>query len=645
MTWLIGWWCMAAWAGPLEDATAWALLQAGEAAGARALAAEHLDEAPTMELAVVFLEASAAEGLARRGIAELGDRGLAADPAAKAAEALEAAVQRGDETGAVAAARALAKAWPDRPELLAPLWRLSSTPYLERARRRVGTAPAYSGLLEDLRWYRLDQAIGRATPDARLEAIAAVAPPMRPPLDDVGRHEAARAVFEGGAVPDDVPPFVQVDIAERAQGMWLAAGRADEAVRVWDGFERARHGALPALRRAEAAWAAGDREGARPPPQVLAWAVPGDRTVEGVARLRGLAAGWARAEARRQVAIDAPRAWGQLLVASALEGRIDEVLAKNVDAARRGMEVAPLEAMQRGVDTAADATALRDAVEQGVASLAAGIGAQGEVTARPEAWAEALVPLLDRAVVRAEALDAPAAVAHWGALRLAAAGDVGPHALALGKAHAALGQPEAAFAWLARARAEGAEVDAALSQVYRGPGEALGIADHLEGGPGTRAEARVVAQGGAQPSASRADRWGPAIGSRPTLRFESDAGLVDARSLAGRSVLLTFWRSDCEPCLAQLPEIAAEVRSIRASFRDLVVLAVSTDEDPEAYLAVARVADRWAQLYRDPELARTLGIRRVPTSVLLNPEGRVTAVFPHRLSPRTLRDAVVTDFD
>src|SRR5579859_3754094 len=55
---------------------------------------------------------------------------------------------------------------------------------------------------------------------------------------------------------------------------------------------------------------------------------------------------------------------------------------------------------------------------------------------------------------------------------------------------------------------------------------------------------------------------------------------VTLESLKGKVVVLNFWTKTCGPCLEEMPELAEFTKVLRDR-RDVVVLAVSTDEGPD----------------------------------------------------------------
>jgi peroxiredoxin len=96
-----------------------------------------------------------------------------------------------------------------------------------------------------------------------------------------------------------------------------------------------------------------------------------------------------------------------------------------------------------------------------------------------------------------------------------------------------------------------------------------------------------------------------------------DVKLSDYR---GRVVFLNFWTKNCGPCLKEMPSVA-ELAHMVADRKDVVVLAVSTDEGP------SDVADVLKSILREEP----------PFPVLFDPDGDkvVVAKFGTHLFPET----------
>ena len=65
----------------------------------------------------------------------------------------------------------------------------------------------------------------------------------------------------------------------------------------------------------------------------------------------------------------------------------------------------------------------------------------------------------------------------------------------------------------------------------------------------------------------------------PDFTVSDSATTVHLASYRGRVVLLNFWWSQCAPCVEELPSLL----KLHHDRPDLVILAVSIDEDPAAY--------------------------------------------------------------
>jgi cytochrome c biogenesis protein CcmG, thiol:disulfide interchange protein DsbE len=78
----------------------------------------------------------------------------------------------------------------------------------------------------------------------------------------------------------------------------------------------------------------------------------------------------------------------------------------------------------------------------------------------------------------------------------------------------------------------------------------------------------------------------PAQAGKPAPDFTVSDGLtsVHLASYRGKVVLLNFWWSQCAPCIEELPSLL----QLHHDDPDLVVVAVSIDEDPDSYLNFIR---------------------------------------------------------
>lgn len=110
----------------------------------------------------------------------------------------------------------------------------------------------------------------------------------------------------------------------------------------------------------------------------------------------------------------------------------------------------------------------------------------------------------------------------------------------------------------------------------------------------------------------------------PEVSFVDQSGKsVALASFRGRPVLINFWATWCAPCIAEMPSLLRLQEKLGA----LTILAVSEDRRG------AEVVDPFVEkhgveklaIYLDPknEVGRAFGIEGLPTSVLVDRDGRL----------------------
>ncbi len=114
----------------------------------------------------------------------------------------------------------------------------------------------------------------------------------------------------------------------------------------------------------------------------------------------------------------------------------------------------------------------------------------------------------------------------------------------------------------------------------------------------------------------------------PNLEMRSlkDGSLTELTSFVGHPVLLTFWASWCGPCRMELPEI----EKLYNTFGDdgFVVAAVNMDRSAEiARMFVTQVGITLPVYRLDAATMRRLGVKNLPTNVLLDPSGHVLQIY------------------
>jgi thiol-disulfide isomerase/thioredoxin len=96
--------------------------------------------------------------------------------------------------------------------------------------------------------------------------------------------------------------------------------------------------------------------------------------------------------------------------------------------------------------------------------------------------------------------------------------------------------------------------------------------------------------------------------------------------LKGKVLVVDLWATWCAPCKKALPMYADLHKDFAG--KDVVIVAVSLDEDRKAYEAFVKKNGFPFTVVRDPKgkLADALGVQEMPTSVVVGKDGKVASV-------------------
>ena len=105
----------------------------------------------------------------------------------------------------------------------------------------------------------------------------------------------------------------------------------------------------------------------------------------------------------------------------------------------------------------------------------------------------------------------------------------------------------------------------------------------------------------------------------PTL----DGTRIDSHSLSGQVVVLNFWATWCGPCKEEMPSLERLRQQLNSKrFR---LFAVTTDTRHQDIAVFWNQLDLHFEVLLDEqeELSQTMMIRNLPTTVLIDPTGRL----------------------
>ncbi|MCK0169220.1 TlpA family protein disulfide reductase [Jannaschia sp. S6380] len=119
------------------------------------------------------------------------------------------------------------------------------------------------------------------------------------------------------------------------------------------------------------------------------------------------------------------------------------------------------------------------------------------------------------------------------------------------------------------------------------------------------------------------DPYTPSI----TAYTQADGSIGDLSDYAGEVVVLNFWATWCAPCRAEMPSLQALQDELGDDGLEVVTLAFGR-HNPEAmarFWADTGVTTLPLHLDARSEVARGMGVKGLPHTVLLDREGRVVA--------------------
>lgn len=126
-----------------------------------------------------------------------------------------------------------------------------------------------------------------------------------------------------------------------------------------------------------------------------------------------------------------------------------------------------------------------------------------------------------------------------------------------------------------------------------------------------------------------------------------DGQVLDSKNLLGQVVVLNFWYAGCAPCRAETPDLADIASDYEG--KGVQVVGVNVRDSAETALAFARNQNLNYPSVMDIEFGSVVqaytGVvspSAVPTTLVINAKGEITARVLGRFVPSTLRSLVET---
>lgn len=117
----------------------------------------------------------------------------------------------------------------------------------------------------------------------------------------------------------------------------------------------------------------------------------------------------------------------------------------------------------------------------------------------------------------------------------------------------------------------------------------------------------------------------PGLGEEvPTFTLRKDDGqVVSLADFKGKILVLNFWATWCAPCIEEMPSLNRLAE--RYAGKGLEIVAISVDEDPDAYRDFLAKNQIQFLTLRDPSrrISEHYGTFKLPESYIISREGRL----------------------
>jgi thiol-disulfide isomerase/thioredoxin len=112
----------------------------------------------------------------------------------------------------------------------------------------------------------------------------------------------------------------------------------------------------------------------------------------------------------------------------------------------------------------------------------------------------------------------------------------------------------------------------------------------------------------------------------PIQIFDAKGAGASITSVLGRATIVNFWATWCGPCRIELPELQQLYNDLAG--KGVAMVAINVDSPREQVAPFLKRANLTLPVYfLDDETEASIGVRSLPTTVLLDSEGKVVNVW------------------
>lgn len=109
----------------------------------------------------------------------------------------------------------------------------------------------------------------------------------------------------------------------------------------------------------------------------------------------------------------------------------------------------------------------------------------------------------------------------------------------------------------------------------------------------------------------------------------------------GRVVLLNFWATWCDSCKAEMPALNALYLRQRGGGFELLAPSVDRGDRKAVMGFTARFEPAFPILLADPQTEEAYGVRDLPTSFLIGPDGRIARRYVGPIDPAAVENDIL----